>query len=203
MGASNKVTIEPSTLTSTQSYKLLTGMIVPRPIAWVTTVGKGGTYNAAPYSFFTALSTVPPIIGFSVGLRNGRKKDTLKNIEYSKDFVVNVVTEDLKEKMNVSAVDFPEEVDEIQEANLTAMKSEKVKSPMIAESPINFECKVLKIMILGKSRDRFIIGEIVHFHVARSILFEYKIDFSQLRALGRLAGATYCRTTHLIELPRL
>ena len=203
METPKKVAIEPNTLTSAESYKLMTGVIVPRPIAWITTVGKGGTHNAAPYSFFTGIAMKPPIIGFSVGLRNGRKKDTLKNIEYSRDFVVNVVTESLKEGMNVSAIDFPEEVDEIQKANLTAVRSEKVKSPRIAESPINLECNVLKIMILGKSRDRFIIGEIVRFHIARDIMFEHKIDFSKLRALGRLAGAAYCRTTDLIKLPRL
>ena len=203
METTNKITIEPGSLTSSQSYKLMTAVIVPRPIAWITTVGKAGTYNAAPYSFFTGIATDPPIIGFSIGLRNGRKKDTLKNIEYSRDFVVNVVSESLKEGMNLSAVDFPEEVDEIEKANLTALRSEKVKSPRIAESPVNMECKLLKIMILGKSRDRFIIGEIVFYHVTRDIIFDHKIDFSKMKALGRLAGAAYCRTTDLIDLPRL
>jgi flavin reductase (DIM6/NTAB) family NADH-FMN oxidoreductase RutF len=181
----------------------MTGVIVPRPIAWISTVGKRGIYNIAPYSFFMGIATQPPIIGFSIGLRNGRKKDTLKNIEYSRDFVVNVVNESLREKMNLSAVDFPSDIDEIQEADLTALKSRKVTSPRIAESPVNMECKVLRIMILGTSRDRFILGEIVHYHVARDLISEYKIDFSKLEVLGRLAGATYCRTTELIELPRL
>ncbi len=195
--------IEPDMLSETESYKLLSGIVVPRPIAWVSTMGKDGVANAAPFSFFTGISTNPPIIGFSIGLRKGRKKDTLKNIEYSRDFVVNIVDEALAQKMNITAIDFPGGVDEIGEAGLTALKSDKVKSPRIAESPINLECSLLRILIVGASRHRFIIGEIVKYHIRDDLVSEYRIDFSRMNVLGRLAGSMYCRVKDLIEMPRL
>jgi len=195
--------IEPDMLTEKESYKLLSGIVVPRPIAWISTIGKDGIRNAAPFSFFTGISTKPPTIGFSIGLRKGKKKDTLKNIEYSRDFVINIVDESLAEKMNITAVDFPSAVDEIKEAGLTALSSDKVKSPRIAESPLNLECNLLKILILGTSRHRFVIGEIVKYHIKDDLVSEYRIDFSKTNPLGRLAGSMYCKVEDFIEMPRI
>ena len=203
MKFSDKIEIDPSSITDTQSYKLLSGIIVPRPVAWVSTIGRNGVFNAAPFSFFTGISMNPPTLGFSIVLRNGRKKDTLKNLEYTRDFVVNVVTAELAEKMNDTAVDFPGDVDEMEVIGLTAAPSDKVRSPRIAESPVNMECKLKKIMIFGKSRERFVIGEVVKFHVAKEIMSDYKMDFSKLDAIGRLAGNSYCSTTEMYDIRRL
>jgi len=204
IGRSNNMEISPDDLNENESYKLMAGIIVPRPIAWVSTISKKGIFNAAPFSFFTGISTKPPTIGFSIGLRRGRKKDTLKNIEYTRDFVINIVEENLALKMNITAVDFPSRISEIIEAGLTPLPSEKVKSPRIAESPINLECRLLRIIKLGISRHRFIIGEVVQYHIRDGLISdEFKIDFSRLNVLGRLAGSLYCRINDFIEIPRL
>ncbi len=200
----NPMKISPDGLTEAESYKLISGIIVPRPIAWVSTISPKGVFNVAPFSFFTGIATQPPTLGFSVGLRRGRKKDTLRNIEYARDFVISLVDESLASKMNITAVDFPRHVSEFTEAGVTAVPSEKIKSPRIAESPVNLECKLLKILKIGVSQHRFIIGEIVQFHLREGLLSgKYRIDFLKLNALGRLAGALYCRGNDFLEIPRL
>jgi flavin reductase (DIM6/NTAB) family NADH-FMN oxidoreductase RutF len=131
-------------LTRHECHKLLVGMVVPRPIAWVSTTGENATFNVAPFSFFGAVSPKPPIICLSGGSRQGQKKDTLKNIEYTQDFVVNVVDEILAKRMNQTSADYPSNVDEFKEANITPLSSDRVVSPRIAEAPINMECKLLQ-----------------------------------------------------------
>ena len=150
-----------------ECHELLMGMIAPRPIAWVSTVGKDGTFNLAPFSSFGTICVKPPMIYISIGSLQGQKKDTFINIEYTEDFVVNMVDESLAEKMNQTSARYPANVSEFTEAGLTPLPSDKVRSPRAAESPISMECKLDGILEFGGSQNvnRVVIGEIVRAHL--------------------------------------
>ena len=134
--------IDPQEQSVKENYKLLIGSILPRPIALVSTVSHDGIYNVSPYSFFTAVSSKPPTIVFSPSRRgnDGSTKDTYENISKTKEFVVNIVTEDIIEAVNNSAIEFPSDINEFDQVNLTAVDAELVKAPIVKESPISFEC---------------------------------------------------------------
>src|SRR4030042_3856366 len=143
--------INPSQLDWKDAHELLAGAIFPRPIAFVSTIGEDGINNVAPFSFFAPLSAQPAYIGFSISrYRDGRKKDTLVNIEFSKDFVINIVTEELVDAMNQASKDYPSYVDEFKEVGLTPVKGDRVRSPMVQESPINLECRLKQIIEFGQ-----------------------------------------------------
>ncbi len=147
MGRSIALKIDPVNLDWRDSHELLVGAVVPRPIAFVSTIGEDGVFNVAPYSFFTSVAVKPMFIGFTAGWKSdGHKKDTLVNIEFSRDFVVNVVTETLAESMNQASAGYPSDMDEFKEVGLTPVKADIVKSPMVAESPINMECRLVQIL---------------------------------------------------------
>ncbi len=132
--------IDVANLDQRDSHHLMVGAVVPRPIAWVSTVGEDGVFNLAPFSAYGVVSVKPVLVDFCVAAtREGRKKDTLKNIESTKEFVINVVDETLAEAMNVTAIPYPSDVDEFKEANLTPVKADLVKAPMVAESPVNLK----------------------------------------------------------------
>lgn len=196
--------VDPSTQDRLPVYKLLTSVVIPRPIAFVSTVGEGGVYNLAPFSFFTVLCSKPPVLGFSCGRRQGEKKDTLRNIELNRDFVVNVVTDGLAEVMNQASANFPYGVDEFKEVGLTAVPSDRVKSPLLLESPVNMECRLLQIMDFGQAPDinSFIIGEVVQFHVRDELYQDGQVNMHELKALGRLGGELYCHTNNIFEMKR-
>ncbi|HSR46874.1 MAG TPA: flavin reductase family protein [Anaerolineales bacterium] len=198
---------DPAGLPWRSVYKLLTGAIVPRPIAWVSTVDPAGAANLAPFSFFNAVSSRPPIVAFTASVRSTGlgQKDTLRNIRATGEFVVNIVTEPLAEAMNLTSTEFPPEVDEFQAAGLTADPSTAVTPPRVAESPIHFECRLHQIIEVGADPGggALILGRVVHIHVDPSVLLgEDKIDIGRLRPIGRLAGAGYCRTGDTFEMIR-
>lgn len=196
--------IDPRDLTTNDCYKLLIGCVVPRPIAWVSTVSEDGISNVAPFSYFTAVCNNPPTICFTASRREGEKKDTVRNIENAGDFVVNVVTEELAEAMNITSGEYPPEVDEFQVANLTAVPSDKVRSPRVAESPISLECKLVQMIELGEGANSTSvpIGEVVQFHIKDEFIHAGKIDMEKLRPVGRLAGQLYTRTRQIFEMKR-
>jgi len=187
--------IDVKTLDKSQIYKLMTSVIVPRPIAWISTVSKDGIYNVAPFSYFAGVSSSPPILMVSIGRReNGEKKDTWKNIEETGEFVVNIVIKELAEKMNITSVPFNPEENELEKAGLTAKKADIVKAPLIAEAPINIECKKYEIVNIGKMG--VIFGEILKFHIRDDILNEKGyVDTTKLDIIGRMGGANYCLIT--------
>ena len=195
--------INPEELTRQDFYNTLLAAINPRPIAWVSTVGEDGIFNLAPFSFFQAVSAKPPIVCFSVASkRDGRKKDTLRNVESGRDFVLNTVNEDLAEVMNQTSAEYPPEVDEFKETGLTALKSDLVKSPRVAESPVNLECQVEQIIQFGQSPEfgNLIIGTVVRMHVKDDYCVDGKIDGWKLMNIGRLWGKYYCRITDTFEM---
>jgi flavin reductase (DIM6/NTAB) family NADH-FMN oxidoreductase RutF len=197
--------IDPADLNRQEAHALLVGAILPRPIAFVSTVGKDGIHNIAPFSFFTGMSTKPAVVGFAVGCRrDGTKKDTLVNIEYTKDYVINLVNEELAEAMNQAAGEYPSHVDEFKVAGLTPVKSDLVKSPRVAESPVNLECRLMQILEFGQSPNvnSFIIGEVVGVHVQEETWVDGVIKASKVQAIGRLGEDLYCRTKDIFEMKR-
>jgi flavin reductase (DIM6/NTAB) family NADH-FMN oxidoreductase RutF len=181
-------------------YQLLIGIIVPRPIAFVTTVGRDGRHNAAPFSFFAGLSGAPPLLGISINLRGGEPKDTLANIRASREFVVNVVNEDLAARMVQTSGEWPENVDELSLTGLTPIPSDVVKVPRIAESPIHLECRLEREVDLG--RTTFVIGEVVRAHVSDDVLTDGRVDAIKLRPLGRLGSDEYSVVREVVHFPR-
>jgi flavin reductase (DIM6/NTAB) family NADH-FMN oxidoreductase RutF len=197
--------IQPATMDKTALHEFLSSAIIPRPIAFVSTIGEDGIFNLAPFSFFAPLCLQPPVIAFSIGWgKNGRKKDTLKNIESSKDFVFNVVTEDLAEAMNKASFEYPSEVDEFKETGLTPVEAEIVKAPLLAESPVNMECKLLQILKFGEghSGNTVVIGEVVLAHIWDDFWTGEEVNARKLMAIGRLGGDLYCRTKDTFEMKR-
>ena len=177
-------------------YGLLISVVVPRPIAWVSTIGPAGQPNLAPHSFFTVLSKQPPMLGFvSVGV-----KDTVRNIERTGEYVVNVGGEDLAEAINLSAADFPPEESEFAWAGLTPAPSRLVAAPAVAEAPVSMETRLVEIKPLG---DCFlVIGEVVHVRIAEAVMRGDRVAPDLLRAIGRLGGPGYTRTTDRFDLHR-
>jgi flavin reductase (DIM6/NTAB) family NADH-FMN oxidoreductase RutF len=198
--------VRPSEHDIRDVYKILIGSVVPRPIAFVSTVSAGGIRNLAPFSFFNAVCQNPPVIVFSTGLRRGDhgRKDTLRNVEETGEFVVNIVSEDFAEAMNATAGEYPFEVDEFEISGLTPLASAIVKPPRVAESKVQMECKLMQTVLVS---DRpggacLVIGEVVCFHVDDAIIDHFRIDPDALRAIGRMGGNTYSRTNDRFDLAR-
>ncbi len=188
-------------------YKLLVSTVVPRPIAWVSTRDLDGSINAAPFSFFNAMSGSPPIICFGIGGRApGDAKDTGNIIRRTGDFVVNLVDQKRAEAMNITAIEFGPEVDEFREAGLTAIDSVKVRAPRIAESPVSMECERLVIVEVGVDR-AVVMGKILAMHIRDDCVMDAErcyVDTPRLDLIGRMHGAGwYARTTDRFEMPRI
>jgi flavin reductase (DIM6/NTAB) family NADH-FMN oxidoreductase RutF len=194
--------IDPSQQSAPDNYKLLTNLVVPRPIAWVTSVNADGVVNLAPFSFFNAGGADPLYLVISIGINDaGAPKDTAKNILASGEFVVNLVTEELFEAMNVSAADFPSGESELAAAHLHAAPSVKVKPPRVAESQAGMECKLHSSLKLGNNT--LVIGEVVMFHVADHLMGP-RMHVNNFAPIGRLgAPSMYCRTTDRFAVPRI
>ncbi len=195
---------DAAALDAQTQYKLLIGSVTPRPIALVTTLGSHGP-NAAPFSFFNGVGSDPAMIMFSVGDTAGHAKDTIANILEVPEFVVHIVSDAIREKMNVCAIDYPRGVNEIAEAGFTAVASKKVRPPRIAEAPIAFECRLLQMVELGRQPYHMVIGEILYFHYHEGIVDErFHVDVGKVNPIGRLAGrGGYTRITDRFEMPRL
>lgn len=194
--------IDPAFHSSADSYKLLTNLVIPRPIAWVSSQSPDGVVNLAPFSFFNAVGSNPLYIMISVGQRDdGTLKDTAKNILASGDFVVNLVTEDLFTAMNISAADFPADQSELDAANLNTSPSLRVKPPRVAEAQASLECKLFNAQPLGDYT--LIIGEVVMFHVADHLIGP-RLHINGFEPLGRLGSpSVYCRTADRFDVARI
>jgi flavin reductase (DIM6/NTAB) family NADH-FMN oxidoreductase RutF len=200
------LTVDPGSTDYPSVYKLLIGSVVPRPIAFVSTISTEGTFNVAPFSFFTVASSNPPVLVFTVARRAtpDPRKDTLRNITTARDFVVNVVSEEIGQKMNLCAGEYPPDVDEFELAGLTPVPSDLVKAPRVAESPVNMECRLLySIEMSGLvGGGNLVLGEVVRFHIDDAYFTNYRIDPDKLRAIGRMAGNSYTRTQDRFDMIR-
>ncbi|TDL35259.1 flavin reductase family protein [Jeotgalibacillus sp. S-D1] len=189
--------VQPHSLNWKEAYKLMIGAILPRPIAFVSTIDAKGIPNLAPFSFFTAISAEPMLICFSP-MRNGEdgsKKDTLINIEETKEFVINIVSEDLAEQMNDCAANFPADLDEFEQVGLTKAQSSTVLPPRVHESRIHLECVLHEVLHFGEQpgSGSLVIGKVQHIHVDDGLYFDGKIDSKALQPIGRLAGQVYTK----------
>jgi len=200
------VIINPADHDYRNVYKLMVGVIVPRPIAFVSTVSADGIRNLAPFSFFTGISANPPVICFSPMIRasDGSRKDTLRNIEAVKEFVVNVVSEEFAEKMNICSAEFPPEVDEFAMSGLTPVPSDLVKPPRVKESHINMECRLVQVVDVSAKPlgGSLVLGEVLRFHIDDALFDDFKIDPDRLHPIGRMGGPTYTRTTDRFNMAR-
>ncbi len=198
--------VEPSSLHGKELHDFFSSVVVPRPIAFISSVNSEGRYNAAPFSTFSRLTLDPPVVVLAFGRRKGQKKDTVKNIEAVGDFVINMVDENLAERMNQAAADYPPEIDEIKEVGLTAIKSDKVKSPRIAEAPLSMECKLIQTVEFGNkpNRSTIFLAEILVVHIKDEVLTNGKLDPLKAKIIGRLGdGNMYCRTTDTFSMKRI
>ena len=184
--------------------RVLTGVVVPRPIAFVSSVSADGVVNLAPFSFFNAMAYDPATIVLGISRSAGWKaKDTLANIEATGEFVVSVVVDEIAEAMNSTAAEFPAGVDEFEIAGLTAKPSELVRAPLVAESPVNMECRLNQVVGVGDgSKHAIIIGEIALMHIRDDIISGHRINHQRLKPVGRLAGNMYCYTHDVYEMTR-
>jgi flavin reductase (DIM6/NTAB) family NADH-FMN oxidoreductase RutF len=198
--------VDPASTDYPSVYKLLIGSVVPRPIAFVSTVSPEGAFNVAPFSFFTVASANPPILVFNVArrARPDPRKDTLSNITTVREFVVNIVSEEFGEKMNVCSGDYPPDVDEFQLCGLTPIPSDLVKAPRVAESHINMECRLYFTMEMSGlvGGGNLVLGQVVRFHIDDAYFNNYRIDQDKLRAIGRMAGNSYTRTQDRFDMIR-
>jgi len=200
------LSINPSDHQVHEIYKLMVGLIVPRPVALVSTIDKDGVPNVAPFSFFSGVGSNPPTVLFCPTLRSSRdnRKDTLRNVEQTGEFVINIVSDSIAGAANATAADVGPEVDEFLLAGLTAIPGEVVNVPRVAESPAQFECKLLQIVFTGNvpGAGVVVIGEIVRFHVNAELEHNFRIDPAKLDAVGRMAGNTWVHTRERFELER-
>lgn len=186
-------------------YKLMTGAIVPRPIAWVSSLDAEGRPNLAPFSYFNAVSADPPTLMFSGSAHApDRRKDTIYNVEATGEFVVNIVTEALAEAMNATSIAAPLGFDEFAFAGLTAAPSAVVAPPRVAESPIHFECELAHVYRVreGEDASSVVFGRIVHIHAADELLDGTRIDAAKLKPLARLGGPNYAGLGEIFMLER-
>ena len=188
-------TFDPDDLDGLDRYKLMTGLVVPRPIGWIGTRNPAGGNNLAPYSFFNAVAGTPPTVLFSAGRRKGRPKDTLAHVLATRAFTVNIVTEDLAEAMNLSSGEYPGDIDEFELTGLTAVGAEVVDAPYVAEAAAVLECELLQTVDLGdRPINTVVFGTVRRIHVRSEFLDGTRIDHERIRIVGRMAGGSYTRT---------
>jgi flavin reductase (DIM6/NTAB) family NADH-FMN oxidoreductase RutF len=192
-----------SDLAPVDAYKLLTGLVVPRPIGWIGTADRDGRPNVAPYSFFNAVSGNPPTVLFSAGFGSRGTKDSLANARETGEFTCNMVGMSVAEGMNQSAAELDHGESEFDFAGLTPEPSVEIKAPRVAEAKASFECRVTHMIDIGDPVANVVVfGEVVRFHVDDDILDGTRIDFEGLDAVGRLAGSGYATTRERFELIR-
>jgi flavin reductase (DIM6/NTAB) family NADH-FMN oxidoreductase RutF len=201
------VKIDPAAISGDAAYFWQIATIVPRPIAWTSTLNEDGSSNLAPFSFFTGAGSEPPMCLIVVSTRTddgGRQvpKDTWRNIQRTGEYVIHVVPHALREAMNLTSTDFPYGVDEIDAAGLTKLPSERVRPPRIAEAPVAMECRLDRIVEVGRGPTAVIIGEIVLWHVRDDLIVDGRIDMGRLDPIGRLSGSLYTLTRDRLLMPR-
>lgn len=189
-------TFDPADLSGREPYFLLTSLVVPRPIAWVSTLAADGTANVAPHSYFNVISSAPPIVHFT----SSGEKDSLRNVRATGEFVVNMVSLDLVEEMNTTAADFPPDVSEFEWVGLETAPSEAVKPPRVARAKAALECQVVDI--ISKGNGKMVFGEVLRFQIDESIWRDGRVDPELLDPVGRLSGSAYSAQGKVFKILR-
>lgn len=199
--------LDPSLMEWKEAYRLVTGSVLPRPIAFVSTVSRDGVLNLAPFSFFTVVAADPLTLAFCPMRRDGdgAKKDTLVNIEATGEFVINIVSESFIKQMNETSASFPPEVDEFEVTGLTPLACAVVNPPRVGEAQVAYECKLQQVVEVGGGKPgagALVLGTVERIHVSYDVLRDGRIDVDALRPVGRLGGAEYTRCTDRFSLVR-
>lgn len=199
------LTIDPTDNTERENYKLLTGSIIPRPIAFVTSVSETGVINGAPFSYFNIVSSNPPMISLSIQRVGEKQKDTARNLLHNKEFVVHIVDERNVKKINKTAANLPSDQSEVELAKLKQVRSKKVSVPGIDKAKVRLECIVEHHFTLGNQENPssdFFIGRVILLHVETDLYDNGRIDSDRLGAISRLAGANYAKLGEVFTLER-
>lgn len=198
--------LDVATASPVDVYRMLTDIVTPRPIAWVTTIDRDERVNLAPFSFFNVFGANPPVVVFSpTRRRDGSKKDTLINVEATGEFVLNAAVAPLANQINLTSSELPHGQNEAELAGLALLPSTQVRPPRVAQSPVHLECRLRQIVPVGDGpmSANLVIGEIVLMHIADGLLAANgRIDPRKLQTIARLGADWYCRTTDLFEMPR-
>jgi flavin reductase (DIM6/NTAB) family NADH-FMN oxidoreductase RutF len=192
--------VDPAEVPANTMYRLMTSVVIPRPIAFISTVSAAGQRNLAPFSYFNAISSAPPLISVTFSDRADDPKDTLRNIRETGEFVINMVTEPLLAAMARTAGEWPRTTDEFQVAGLTAEPARRVKAPRVAESPVHLECRLHREIELGNAR--LVVGEILLAEIRDDVLTNGRPDPMKLQAVGRLSGEGYSLMREVVEARR-
>jgi len=192
--------IDPAYLDAETAYRLITGVVVPRPIAWVTTLSNSGVVNLAPFSAFTFVSPKPPMLAISVGRKGGIYKDTAQNILNNEEYVVHIADSSLMTAVHESSTEHPPDVSEVEELRLSTLPGERIKVPRLAAAPVAMECRFRQCLEFGETRSRLIVGEVLVFHIRDGLLNNGKIETEALDPIARIAGPRYAKLGEIVTL---
>lgn len=199
------IQVDPDPQTHQENYKLMTGLVVPRPIAWVTTLSPDGKVNLAPFSAFTFCCHKPPMITITVGLheydRRGELKDTVVNILREREFVVNIANQTLLEALHASSAVYPADLSEVEALGLSTCDSATIRTPRLADAPAALECRLHSTIELGEAGDRIVIGRVQMFQVADHLIRNGKVDTRELNPIARLGGPNYAVLGEILTMP--
>ena len=192
--------IDPTELGAERIYRLMTGIVVPRPIAWVTSLSRSGVLNLAPFSAFTFVSQKPPMLAISVGRKGADYKDTAHNILDTEEYVIHIADAPLMNVLHESSVEHPPEISEVEVLKLATAPSERIKVPRLTAPPIAMECRFRQCLEFGETRSRLIVGEVVLIHVRDGLFNNGKIETEALDPIARIAGPRYARLGEIVTL---
>lgn len=199
------IQVDPDPQTHQENYKLMTGLVVPRPIAWVTTLSPDGKVNLAPFSAFTFCCHNPPMITITVGLheydRRGELKDTVVNILREREFVVNIANQTLLEALHASSAVYPADLSEVEALGLATCDSATIRTPRLADAPAALECRLHSTIELGEAGDRIVIGRVQMFQVADHLIRNGKVETRELNPIARLGGPNYAVLGEILTMP--
>ena len=196
----SSIPVDPKALDADEAYKLVIGAIVPRPIAWVTTLNNTGRVNVAPFSAFMYVSPKPPMLAISVGRKAGVYKDTGANILACEDYVIHIADMGLIEPLHLSSIEHPPEVSEVDELGLATVPSSLVATPRLRDVPIAMECRFRQCLEFGETQSRLMVGEVIMFHIRQDIMRDGKIDTKALDPICRLGGPRYASLGEIITM---
>jgi flavin reductase (DIM6/NTAB) family NADH-FMN oxidoreductase RutF len=192
--------IDPAYLDPETAYRLITGVVVPRPIAWVTSLSATGVLNLAPFSAFMFVSPKPPMLAISVGRKRNVYKDTAQNILNNEEYVVHIADSSLMTAVHESSTEHPPDVSEVDELGLATLPGERIKVPRLAAAPIAMECRFRQCLEFGETRSRLIVGEVLVFHIRDGLLNNGKIETEALDPICRIAGPRYAKLGEIVTL---